>query len=153
MAAAITGGALVGSIAGVPAVSGAQETTEAPAPEATTDTATEAPRHRPGGPGHAMRGMKLEAAAEAIGITEEELREQLRGGATLAEVAEANGVDRQAVVDALVAAGNEQLDELRASLPERMEELMDRSAPTDREEWRERRQERREERREAEGGN
>ena len=69
--------------------------------------------------------MKVEAAAEAIGISEDDLRTQLRDGQTLAEIAEANGVDRQAVVDALVAAGEEQLAELEATLPERMDDVMD----------------------------
>jgi hypothetical protein len=66
-----------------------------------------------GGPG--MRGGRggpgLEAAAGAIGITEEELRTALRDGGTLAEVAEANGVDPQAVIDALVAELQTRLDE------------------------------------------
>jgi hypothetical protein len=63
-----------------------------------------------GGPG--MRGGPgLEAAAGAIGITEDELRTALRDGGTLAEVAEANGVDPQAVIDALVAELQTRLDE------------------------------------------
>ncbi len=41
--------------------------------------------------------------AEAIGIDVETLQEELRNGSTVAEIAEANGVDPQAVVDALVA--------------------------------------------------
>lgn len=76
-----------------------------------------------------LRGMKLEAAAEAIGISVDDLKSALKEGKTIAEVAEANGVDRQTVIDALVAAGNEQLDELRATLPERMAELVDRTLP------------------------
>jgi hypothetical protein len=66
-----------------------------------------------GGPG--MRGGHggpgLEAAAGAIGITEDELRTALRDGSTLADVAEANGVDPQAVIDALVAELRTRLDE------------------------------------------
>jgi hypothetical protein len=68
----------------------------------------------PGGPvfpGHEVRGggrgqfriISAEVIAEAIGIDVETLRGELRNGATVAEVAEANGVDPQAVVDALVA--------------------------------------------------
>ncbi len=41
--------------------------------------------------------------ADAIGIDVETLREELRTGATVAEIAEANGVDPQVVIDALVA--------------------------------------------------
>jgi hypothetical protein len=66
-----------------------------------------------GGPG--MRGGRggpgLEAAAGAIGITEDELRTALRDGSTLTEVAEANGVDPQAVIDALVAELQARLDQ------------------------------------------
>ncbi|MFZ1491065.1 MAG: hypothetical protein WAS51_14100, partial [Ilumatobacteraceae bacterium] len=51
--------------------------------------------------GRFMRG--LSTAAETIGITEEELATALRDGQTIAEVAEANSVDPQTVIDALVA--------------------------------------------------
>lgn len=46
----------------------------------------------------------LEAAAEALGMTAEELSTQLWGGKTLAELAEAAGVDLQDVRDAVNAA-------------------------------------------------
>jgi hypothetical protein len=100
-------------------------------------------RHR--GPGHRgeHRGEALEAAAAAIGIDEDALREALRDGPTLAEVAEANGVDPQVVVDALVAEANERLDEavaegrlseerateLRAELAERITERVQEGRP------------------------
>ena len=61
------------------------------------------------GPGHFGAG--LDEAAEAIGITSEELRTALRDGSTIAEVAEANDVDVQAVVDAMVAAAEARLDQ------------------------------------------
>jgi hypothetical protein len=58
----------------------------------------------PGGMHHGPgRGLGFDAAAEAIGITTEELRTALQDGSTIAEVAAANGVDRQAVIDAMVA--------------------------------------------------
>jgi hypothetical protein len=125
MVAAIGGGALVGAVSGAPGVSGAQEDTTTTAPETTPD-APPAGEHGPhrGGPG--LFGMKVGAAAEAIGISEDDLKAAIEDGQTLAEIAEANGVDRQTVVDALVAAGEAQLDELRATLPERMDEVMDR---------------------------
>lgn len=53
----------------------------------------------------------LDVAAATIGITEAELVEDLRGGQTVAEVAEANEVDPQDVIDALVAAINARVDE------------------------------------------
>jgi ribosomal protein S20 len=52
----------------------------------------------------------LSAAATAIGIEPVELLQQLRDGQTIAEVAEANGVDVATVVDAVVAAMQERLD-------------------------------------------
>jgi hypothetical protein len=48
--------------------------------------------------------------ADAIGIPLEDLRAALRDGRTLAEVAEANSVDPQVVVDAMVARGTARLD-------------------------------------------
>lgn len=67
------------------------------------------PRGGPGG--HRGRGQGLEVVAEAIGIDSDALREALQSGQTIAEVAEANGVDPQVVVDAMVANISEKLDE------------------------------------------
>lgn len=65
--------------------------------------------HHPGHPGFMGRG--LQTAADAIGIEVEVLREALRDGQTLAEVATANGSSAQAVIDALVAEANTHIDE------------------------------------------
>ncbi len=56
------------------------------------------------------RGRKLSTAAETIGITVEELRAELQDGATIAEVAEANGSSADAVIDAMIANLEEKLD-------------------------------------------
>ena len=56
-----------------------------------------------GGPG-------FEEAAEAIGIDVEELVDALRDDQTIAQVAEANGVEPQAVIDAMVAAAQERIN-------------------------------------------
>ena len=58
-----------------------------------------------GGPGfgHGGHGADLDAAATAIGISEDELRTALQSGESLAEIAQAHGVTPQAVIDALVA--------------------------------------------------
>ncbi len=74
-------------------------------------TALEAARPMGGvqeGRGHdGARGEKrqerLTTAAEAIGITAEELKTAIEGGQTIAQVAEANGKTVQSVIDALVA--------------------------------------------------
>jgi hypothetical protein len=90
-------------------------------------------RHGPGGGRHRL-GAGLDAAAEAIGITADELRSELEGGSTIAAVAEARGVDTQAVIDALVAEATARIDaavadgtleadraeEMKASLVERI---------------------------------
>lgn len=57
--------------------------------------------HGPGrGPGH---GPGLEAAAEALGLSLDDLRQALSDGSTVAEVAAEQGVDVQVAIDAMVA--------------------------------------------------
>ena len=72
----------------------------------------------PGGPGGGHdRGPREgrpgrfdgELIAEAIGIDVDTLAEELRNGSTVAEIAEANDVDPQAVIDALVASYTERV--------------------------------------------
>jgi hypothetical protein len=57
-------------------------------------------------------GFDLESVADAIGIDESELRQQLIEGDSIAEIAEANGVDPQTVIDALVADYTERVTDL-----------------------------------------
>lgn len=57
----------------------------------------------------------LDVVSTTIGITEAELREALRGGQTIAEVAEANGVSAQTVIDAMVGAITTRMDEALAA--------------------------------------
>ncbi len=61
----------------------------------------------------------LEAAAEALGMTADELSTQLWGGKTLAELADEAGVDLQAVRDAVEAA---QLEAVRADIAQAVED-------------------------------
>jgi hypothetical protein len=104
-------------------------------------------RGGPGGPGgfghHGRPGFDGEVLAELLGIDVAELREQLRGGASIADIAEANGVDLQTVIDALVAEASEHLDlavesgrltqeeadEKLADVTERITEMVERSRP------------------------
>jgi uncharacterized protein YidB (DUF937 family) len=58
---------------------------------------------------HPRRSAALRATAEAIGIDAAELWDALRDGQTIAQVAEANGVDPQDVIDALVARSTERI--------------------------------------------
>jgi hypothetical protein len=75
-------------------------------------TALEAARpmggHGDGGPGMGgrhggLRQEMLTAAADAIGITADDLKTAIEGGQTIAQIAEANGKSVQSVIDALVA--------------------------------------------------
>ena len=61
-----------------------------------------------GGPGMGgarggMRQEMLTTAADAIGITADELKTAIQGGQSIAQIAEANGKSVQSVIDALVA--------------------------------------------------
>lgn len=71
-------------------------------------------RHRPGRHGHfvgpAVRGAVSDAVTELLGLDAETVRDELRGGMTLAELAEANGVSTETLVDTLVAEASERLD-------------------------------------------
>lgn len=83
-------------------------------------------------------GRHLATAAEIIGVDVDTLAESLRNGQTLAEVAEANDVSAQALIDALVGEMNanldqavedgrltsEQADEIRANAPDRIESMV-----------------------------
>lgn len=93
--------------------------------------------HGPGGPGG---GRHLEAAAEALGTTAEELRTALEGGRSLADVAAEKGMSTDALVEALVEAAKahlaehvadgsltqEQADARAAELTERITDLVER---------------------------
>ena len=66
---------------------------------------------RRGGPGHRARPLleSVDTAVEILGIDAETLREELRSGNSLADIAEANGVDPQTLIDALVADHEERV--------------------------------------------
>lgn len=66
----------------------------------------------------------LEVAADAIGVERDALVEALSDGQTIAEVAEANDVNPDAVVDAIVAAETEDLAEEVAAFVEAQHPMM-----------------------------
>ena len=122
---ALAGGGVAGAVLGTPTLSLAQDTEES-----TTDsTAAEDAAHHPR---FEHRGEGLEAAADAIGISVDDLVAALRDGQSIAQVAEANGVDVQTVIDAMVANGTERLEEAIAELPDRIAELVQREGFPDR---------------------
>ena len=126
MTAALAGGGLVGATLGNPLGVSAQTSPSITATTTPDSGASGAAgdRHRPGPMGG---GVEMDAAAKALGLTPAELKTQLDAGKTLAEVATAQGVDRQDLIDALVAAGKARLDEAKADLPNRMADLVDHS--------------------------
>lgn len=68
-------------------------------------------RRGDGHQGNGRRGRLLNTAAEVIGIESQELRGELQDGATIAEVAEDNDVDVDALVAEIVAHVEERLAE------------------------------------------
>jgi hypothetical protein len=66
--------------------------------------------HGPHGPGHGHFG-GLDAAAEYLGLSQDELRTSLMEGQTLAEIARAEGKSVDGLVDAMVADARERLDQ------------------------------------------
>ena len=114
---ALAGGGAAGAVLGTPNLSLAQDADSG-------DDAAEAPAEDLGS--HHGPGLKLEAAADAIGITEEELLAALRDGQSIAQVAEANDVEVQTVIDAMVAAATERLEAAIDELPARMAEVVER---------------------------
>ena len=131
MSAAVLGGAVVGATVGNPLASGAQDGT------ATTTTTTTAPGGAPSTPGGGRHGLGLgfgidewlEPAATALGLTTDELRDELAAGKSLSDVAEEQGVERSTLVDALVTAGKEKLDEIEAKLPDLIDAALDAKLP------------------------
>jgi DNA-binding Lrp family transcriptional regulator len=96
-------------------IAGAQTSPTATAPE-TAPAEAGAARHRP--------GHHLSAAADAIGISEEDLVAARRGGQSIAQLARSRNVAVQTVIDAMVADARDGLVERitalvnRAGLPE-----------------------------------
>jgi hypothetical protein len=93
---------------------------------------------------HGMRiGAGLDEVASIIGITQDELRTQLRSGKTLAEIAKSKGISQDTLVDKLVAAAKTRLaaevkagrltqaraDEITKNLEARITEMVTRSLP------------------------
>lgn len=93
---------------------------------------------------HGMRiGAGLDEVASIIGITQDELRTQLRSGKTLAEIAKSKGISQDTLVGKLVAAAKTRLaaevkagrltqaraDEITKNLEARITEMVTRSLP------------------------
>src|SRR5918999_1079396 len=101
LAAALAGGGFLGATLGAPSITGAQTD------PGTTQEANPGP---PDGRGPRFRA-HLGVAAEALGVTEDELRQALRDGQSMADVAAEQNVEVQTVIDALVADATTRIDE------------------------------------------
>lgn len=146
VAASVVGGGIAGALVGTPSLTSAQESEE----ETTTTTVKEERSEAEGGehrhPGrchHRPGKLDLGVAAEALGISEEDLREAMRDGSSIADVAEEQDVDVQKVIDALVASATERIDaavadgdldadraaEVKENLPERITAVVNGEMP------------------------
>ncbi len=81
--------------------------------------------HGKGGPGR-KHGPGLAAAAKAIGISEADLLTELRAGKSIAQVAQAKGVDPAKVITAIVEEAKAKMAERAATLQERVTEQVNR---------------------------
>lgn len=66
--------------------------------------------HGPGRGGHGIGMLRAEAIAEAAGVTVEELHEARHDGQSLAEIAAAEGISRETLIDRLVALAEDRID-------------------------------------------
>ena len=64
-----------------------------------------------GGGGEQRMGGGLDAAAQALGVSVDQLRQELAGGQTLTQVAQAHNVDPTTVANALKQAANTRIDQ------------------------------------------
>jgi hypothetical protein len=100
---------VAGSFIGAGVVS-AQVDDTVPA-DTTTETTVEAPADDGGrGARGERRAERAQATADLLGIEVDELRAAFEEGQTLAQVAEANGVDVQTIIDAKVDAKTERIN-------------------------------------------
>ena len=144
LTASLTAGGLAGAMFGTPSLSLAQTEADqsverAERPEGGRRPGQIRSAERPGARGesrsaegegegrpghHGPRRIAFEAAAEALGMTPEELKAELREGKSVRAVAEERGVDVQTVIDAIVAAVTEHAEE-------RATEFVNRERPAD----------------------
>jgi hypothetical protein len=135
LGATLSLGAIGVGTAVLPAVAGAQSTDDAAEPQPAAESG-----HRRHPRLRRLVKAELELAADTIGIPVSDLREAVRDGQSISEVAEANGVGTQTVIDAVVgdlgsnldqavADGKitqERADAVKERLPERVADLVNR---------------------------
>jgi hypothetical protein len=117
-AALVTGSLLAGGAVGTaffgPGTAIAQTSSSSDS-SSTQSTAPDAGAPAPPdgrGPHRGMHRLDLSVAASTIGVSEADLKTALQSGQSIADVANAHGVDPQTVIDALVKAGETRLEKL-----------------------------------------
>jgi hypothetical protein len=96
-------GGAVGAVIGVPALSGAQE---------NGSTSTTVPNGQNEKPFMHRGGGEIEAAAKALNLTTEQLLQKLSDGkTTIADVAKEQNVDINTVIDAMVGADRQRIED------------------------------------------
>jgi hypothetical protein len=113
--AAIAGGGVAGVILGSPA-SGSAAT--------SSPTTTQAKPHRFGLGRGLGDGAVLDAAAKAIGVSSDTLRNDLKNGQTIAQVAQSKNVAVKTVIAAMVAAAKKQLANDEATLESHLTDMI-----------------------------
>lgn len=117
LTALIAAGALaVGGVALAPAALAATADDDATSTTENHERRGPGAGHGPGSGGHdgergEHRGAGLEIILETLGITADELRDARQDGTSLAELAEAQGVEVATLIDALVSAAEERIAE------------------------------------------
>lgn len=141
MAASLTIGGAAGAVLFSPSVSGAQTDDTTTAEVDRPDCEHRGARHA--GPG--FRGGIAESLSDVLGLSTEEIRTELAAGSSLAQIAESQGVEVQAVIDAIVTERQERLDaaveggriteeqaaERAEALAGRVADMVERSRPLD----------------------
>src|SRR5215218_8352239 len=107
--ASVAVGGVAGAMIGGPDTSGAAITVADTGSTSTnTNAGTPAVGVRMHGP-----GLELDAAAKALNLSADDLREKLSDGTTtIADVAKQQGVDLNTVIDAMVAADRERIEDM-----------------------------------------
>jgi hypothetical protein len=116
LTAAIAGGSIVG-LAGVTGIADAAIDTDAASPaaaaigDANDEGIADTDRAERRAARQAARETNRQEIADVLGVSVEDLSTELQGGATLADVAAANGVAVSDVVDAIVQQKTERVDQ------------------------------------------
>jgi hypothetical protein len=108
---AVAAGGVGGALIAVPSLSGAQQFPKTATPNAATNVAAAGTDPAAQTPGRRLRDPALlDAAAKALNLTTQQLRDKLSDGKTsIADVAKQQNVDVQTVIDAMASADKDRI--------------------------------------------